>query len=41
MSKSKKVNVKGTDITITEHQNSDFISLTDTVKGFGGWPFDL
>ncbi|MEI6089890.1 MAG: KilA-N domain-containing protein [bacterium] len=30
----KRINVKGTEITIIEHQNSDFISLTDMVKGF-------
>ncbi len=33
--KSKKINVTGTDITIVEYQDSDFISLTDMVKGFG------
>jgi len=35
MVKSKKINVRGTEITIIEHRNSDFISLTDMVKGFG------
>ena len=34
MAKNKTINVKGTEITIIEHQNSDFISLTDMVKGF-------
>ena len=34
MVKSKTINVKGTEITIIERQNSDFISLTDMVKGF-------
>jgi len=33
--KSKKINVSGTDITIVEYHDSDFISLTDMVKGFG------
>ncbi|MBN2767085.1 MAG: KilA-N domain-containing protein [Paludibacteraceae bacterium] len=33
--KSKQINVTGTDITIVEYQDSDFISLTDMVKGFG------
>ena len=33
--KSKKINVTGTDITIVEYQDSDFISLTDMVRGFG------
>lgn len=33
--KSKKINVTGTDITIVEYHDSDFISLTDMVKGFG------
>jgi len=34
MNKKKTINVKGTEITIIEHQHSDFISLTDMVKGF-------
>lgn len=34
MVKKKTINVKGTEITIIEHQHSDFISLTDMVKGF-------
>jgi hypothetical protein len=35
MTKSKTINVKGTEITILQKENSDFISLTDMVKGFG------
>jgi len=35
MVKSTKINVRGTEITIIEHHHSDFISLTDMVKGFG------
>ncbi len=35
MVKSKTINVKGTDITIVQHQNTDYISLTDMVRGFG------
>ena len=34
MSKSKKITVKGTEITIIELHNTDYISLTDMVKGF-------
>ena len=34
MAKSKKINVRGTEITIIEHHHTDFISLTDLVKGF-------
>ena len=34
MEKKKTINVKGTEIAIIERQNSDFISLTDMVKGF-------
>jgi len=34
MGKNKTISVKGTDITISEHRNSDFISLTDMVRGF-------
>ena len=33
--KSKKINVSGTDITIVEYHDSDFISLTDMVRDFG------
>ena len=35
MSKNKTINVKGTEITIVQKGNDDFISLTDMVKGFG------
>jgi hypothetical protein len=35
MSKNKKIIVQGNEITIIEFQNTDFISLTDMVKGFG------
>jgi hypothetical protein len=35
MAKNKTITVKGKEITILQHQNSDFISLTDMVKGFG------
>ena len=35
MSKNKKIIVQGNEITIIEYQNTDFISLTDMVKGFG------
>jgi len=34
MNKKKTINVKGIEIAIIEHQQSDFISLTDMVKGF-------
>lgn len=34
MAKSKKINIKGSEITIIEKDNNDFISLTDMVKGF-------
>ncbi|MFZ4547975.1 MAG: KilA-N domain-containing protein [Bacteroidales bacterium] len=33
--KSKKINVIGNEITIVQHHESDYISLTDMVKGFG------
>ncbi len=33
--KTKKINVTGTHVTIVEYQDSDFISLTDMVRGFG------
>ena len=35
MQKNKSINVKGTEIAILQKENSDFISLTDMVKGFG------
>ena len=35
MAKNKIITIKGKEITILPHQNSDFISLTDMVKGFG------
>lgn len=35
MAKNKTITVKGKEITIFQNQNSDFISLTDMVKGFG------
>jgi len=35
MTKNKTINVKGTAITILSRQETDFISLTDIVKGFG------
>jgi hypothetical protein len=35
MSKSKKIIVQGNEINIIEYLNTDFISLTDMVKGFG------
>jgi hypothetical protein len=35
MAKIKTLTIKGKDITVLWHQNSDFISLTDMVKGFG------
>ena len=34
MSKNKKIIVQGNEITIIEYLNTDFISLTDMVKGF-------
>lgn len=33
--KNKKIIVKGAEIKIIEHKDSDYISLTDMVKGFG------
>ena len=33
--KNKKIIVKGSEIKIIEHKESDYISLTDMVKGFG------
>ncbi len=35
MTKSKTINVKGTEVTIFQKGKDDFISLTDMVKGFG------
>lgn len=35
MAKNKTINVKGTEISILEKDNLDYISLTDMVKGFG------
>jgi hypothetical protein len=35
MAKNKTINVKGTEITIVQNNNTDYISLTDMVKGFG------
>ena len=35
MAKNKTINVKGTEITIIQSNQSDYISLTDMVKGFG------
>jgi hypothetical protein len=34
MAKSKIINVQGKEITIIQKESSDFISLTDMVKGF-------
>jgi len=34
MAKSKIINVKGTPVNIIKHNDADFISLTDMVKGF-------
>lgn len=36
MAKSRKINVQGTEITIFDQDNNDFISLTDMTKGFDG-----
>ncbi|HEY2581750.1 MAG TPA: KilA-N domain-containing protein [Mucilaginibacter sp.] len=36
MAKNKTITVKGTDITIINKNNDDFISLTDMVKNFDG-----
>ena len=35
MAKSTIITVKGKEITILHHQNSDYISLTDMIQGFG------
>jgi KilA-N domain len=35
MAKSRSISVKGTEVTIIETNQSDYISLTDMVKGFG------
>lgn len=35
MTKNKTINVKGSEIAIIQVNNSDYISLTDMVKGFG------
>jgi len=35
MAKNKIITVKGTEISILQKDDSDFISLTDMVKGFG------
>jgi hypothetical protein len=35
MAKSQKIIVKGSEINIIEHHHTDYISLTDMVKGFG------
>ena len=35
MVKTNKITVKGTEISIIQKDNSDYISLTDMVKGFG------
>ncbi|HEY8782823.1 MAG TPA: KilA-N domain-containing protein [Mucilaginibacter sp.] len=35
MAKNKIITVKGNDIAVLQQQNTDFISLTDMVKGFG------
>lgn len=32
---NRKINVKGTEISIIQKENNDYISLTDMVKGFG------
>ena len=34
MAKSKKIEVKGTEITVLAHNQTDFISLTDMTAGF-------
>ena len=34
MTKSKKITVKGTEITIINHNNTDYISLTDMIRNF-------
>ncbi|MDP1744979.1 MAG: KilA-N domain-containing protein [Bacteroidota bacterium] len=35
MTMSKKITVKGTEISIINHSNTDYISLTDMIKSFG------
>jgi hypothetical protein len=35
MSNSKSINVKGTEVSIINHLNEDYISLTDMIKSFG------
>ena len=35
MAKNKTINVKGTEIAIIQANETDYISLTDMVKGFG------
>lgn len=35
MAQNRTINVKGTEITIVQKNNTDYISLTDMVKGFG------
>jgi KilA-N domain len=35
MSGKKTIRVKGTEVTILQVKNTDYISLTDMVKGFG------
>lgn len=32
MTKTKKINIQGTEITIVSQQNDDYISLTDMAK---------
>ena len=32
---NRKINVKGTEITIIQKEDNDYISLTNMVKGFG------
>ncbi len=36
MAKNKTINVKGTEITILQHEGADFISLTDMVRAKDG-----
>jgi len=33
--KSKKITVKGSEVTFIEYLDTDYLSLTDMVKGFG------
>ena len=35
MTKNRIITIKGKEVAIIQHQNTDFISLTDMVKGFG------